>query len=71
MENEGYYFCYSFNQFKHIERNGINYISTGYALSNGNHQFWMYVRTDRLNRVLKEYDPHAWKLKEQSQKKKD
>lgn len=55
MNNEGYYFSYSFNQFKHLERAGIKYIATGFAISNGNHQFWMYKRNDQLDKVLKEY----------------
>lgn len=57
MNNEGYYFCYSWGQFKHLELNDTKYIATGYAIAS-KEQFWMYVRNEKLDKVLKEYKPN-------------
>ena len=57
MDNEGYYFSYSYGQFRHLERAGIKYVATGYAIGSKK-QFWMYVRNDQLDKVLKEYKPN-------------
>ncbi|WP_248892952.1 hypothetical protein [Bacillus methanolicus] len=51
MDKSKYFFCYDL-ALKKIERYGIEYITT--AISNKGKQFWLYEKSEQLQKVLNE-----------------
>jgi hypothetical protein len=49
-----FFFCYSFDLHKYIQRHNIKYVCA--ALHENTHnKFWLYMRTDELKKVLNLY----------------
>lgn len=52
--NKPLYICYSLPQMMFLQNNGIHYDVEGkHKVTNKN--FWVFIRTDKLNNLLKEW----------------
>ena len=52
------YFCYSPNQNRFLQRNGLSPVGTGKNVNNGR-QFWQYQRGIELDRLLDEWSANS------------
>ena len=48
------YFCYSPNQHRYLQRNGLRTIGVGNNVNTGK-RFWQYERGEELDRLLDEW----------------
>lgn len=48
------YFCYSPNQHRYLQQNGLRTIGVGNNVNTGR-RFWQYERGDELDRLLDEW----------------
>lgn len=47
------FFCYDFALKNKLKENNIKFITT--AISNDQRRFWLYFRTDELNKIVNNY----------------
>ncbi|MGM0259388.1 hypothetical protein [Enterococcus sp. AZ102] len=50
-----FFYCYNFNVFQHLKKQGVKYIVTAKNL-NSDKQFWMYAQDSKLAQALNEYN---------------
>ncbi len=47
------FFCYDFALKDRLKSHGIKFITT--AISNDQKRFWLYFRTDEVNKIINDY----------------
>jgi len=52
LDKSKYFFCYDLALKQKIDIYGIQYITT--AISNKGHRFWLYAKTEMLEKILNE-----------------
>lgn len=54
ITNTDIYRCYSANLMQFLSQNNERYILIAKDIKSG-HQFWAYIKTDKFNRLLKQW----------------
>lgn len=47
------FFCYDFALQRKLKEHGVRFITT--AISNNQKRFWLYFRTDEVNKIINDY----------------